>query len=357
MSFWDGKTVLLTGHTGFKGAWLGLWLTQLGAKVTGIALPPEDTPSFFDQLTLSEKLDHNIIDIRDREALAVAIKAADPDIVFHLAAQALVLKSYREPAATFDTNVMGTVNVLDALRDTSKRVACVVVTTDKVYHNREWEHGYRETDRLGGFDPYSASKAASEIAVSAYRTSFFGAQSPVRLASARAGNVIGGGDWAENRIVPDLMRALSKGEPLSLRSPKAVRPWQHVLEPLGGYMSLAEHLYEDEDPIFQDAFNFGPGSDAERTVQDLVEHALTLWDGSWEDASDPNAPHEASRLALTIDRARTCLNWSPRWDFDRTISETVSWYRDCIGAEAEAITAKTIEQIEAYQASAPLSRP
>ncbi|MFN3868380.1 MAG: CDP-glucose 4,6-dehydratase [Hyphomicrobiaceae bacterium] len=351
--FWRGKRVLVSGHTGFKGAWLTLWLRQRGALVTGIALAPETTPALFDQLQLTDDIDHRLLDIRDGARLREVIVACRPDIVFHLAAQALVRRGYREPVDTWATNVMGTVHILEALRTLEHRCAAVLVTTDKVYENREWEFGYRETDQLGGHDPYSASKAACEIAVSSWRRSFLGADHPVRIASARAGNVIGGGDWSADRIVPDLMRALSDGKPLSVRNPAATRPWQHVLEPLDGYMRLAERLYEGAaGSAIEDAFNFGPEPEAERSVRDLVTAAMAHWPGaSWIDASDPDAPHEAGRLALDIDRSRVRLGWRPRWNFERTIAETVTWYRDCLRADNAAIRARTVQCIAAYEAA------
>lgn len=348
VTFWAGKHVLLTGHTGFKGAWLALWLRQLGAQVTGIALAPDQDHALFNQLALEDDITHHIADIRDAALMKELFAKAQPDIVMHLAAQSLVLPSYAEPIETFNTNVMGTINVLNAARQSKKPCAIVAVTTDKVYRNNEWEHGYRETDHLGGYDPYSASKAAAEIAISCWRSSFMGADSLLKLASVRAGNVIGGGDWAKKRIVPDLIRALSKGEALAIRSPHAVRPWQHVLEPLGGYLWLAQNLYTSNDSRYQDAFNFGPMPDAERSVQDLTETAIKYWPGEWIDASDKTAPHEAGRLALTIDRARARLNWTPRWDFERTIKETIDWYKDCQNAGPDVIRARTLTQIEDY---------
>jgi CDP-glucose 4,6-dehydratase len=333
VSFWRGRRVLITGHTGFKGAWLSLWLLNAGARVTGLALPPDTSPSLFDQLGMAGEMDHRIGDIGDAGLVAATVAEVSPDAVFHLAAQSLVLRGYREPADTWATNVMGTVHVLEACRALDKTCAAVLVTTDKVYRNQEWEFGYRESDPLGGHDPYSASKAATELAVACWRMSFLSGASPIRIASARAGNVIGGGDWSENRIVPDMIRALSAGLPIKLRNPNAVRPWQHVLEPLGGYLLLAQRLLESDEGRYQDAFNFGPSADAERTVRELVEESLRHWPGASEDASDPDMPHEAGRLALSIERARSRLEWTPRWDFGRSVRETMAWYR--AGAEAQ----------------------
>jgi CDP-glucose 4,6-dehydratase len=351
VSFWAGKRVLITGHTGFKGAWLSLWLTQHGAHVTGLALPPETTPSLFDQLGLVGEIDHRIGDICDAGLVARLVQEIAPDVVFHLAAQSLVLRGYRSPVETWQTNVMGTINVMEALRANDKPSAAVLVTTDKVYENREWEFGYRECDPLGGYDPYSASKAGAEIAIASWRSSYFQGASPVRVASVRAGNVIGGGDWCENRIVPDIIRALSAGQPVRVRNPKAVRPWQHVLEPLGGYLMLGQRLAESADRRYQDAFNFGPTGDSVRTVQELVDAGLRHWPGSVEDASDPNQPHEAGQLALSIDRACTRLGWMPRWDFERTVAETMTWYRGAIVGEPSDIRARSIAQIRDYEAS------
>jgi CDP-glucose 4,6-dehydratase len=327
--FWQGRRVLLTGHTGFKGSWLALWLLELGAQVTGVALPPESRPNLFEQLALERHLDHRLADIRDPAPLADLVRQTRPEVVLHLAAQPLVRRSYAEPMATWATNVMGTIHLLEALRLLEQPCSAVLVTTDKVYRNNEWLYGYRENDPLGGHDPYSSSKAAAEIAIASWRASFCGSQahqSPhLRLASARAGNVIGGGDWAADRIVPDAMRALAAGEPIGVRNPAATRPWQHVLEPLGGYLLLAERLCGD--PGLATAFNFGPQLEANRSVRELVEEALQHWPGHWEDRSDPSAPHEASLLNLVIDKAHHQLGWSPRWDFASTVERTVLWYR------------------------------
>ncbi len=350
VDFWHGKRVLVTGHTGFKGAWLSLWLLERGAHVTGIALPPETRPSLFEQLNLASRIDHHELDIRDGAALRRLVIETAPDIVFHLAAQALVLRSYRTPEETWAINVMGTLNVLESLRALEGPTAAVMVTTDKVYENEEWEFAYRESDPLGGHDPYSASKAAMEILVSSWRRSFLIPEGRrIRVATARAGNVIGGGDWAENRILPDIARALAAGEPVRVRNPHAVRPWQHVLEPLSGYMLLAERLYENDDATFQDAFNFGPAAGDERTVREVVEEALKHWPGRWEDASTPGAPHEAGRLALTADRARLRLGWRPRWDFATAITETIGWYRAALEGDVPDITALTRGGLQRFE--------
>jgi len=350
--FWAGKRVLLTGHTGFKGSWLALWLTQLGAHVTGVGLEPDTTPNLFGQLELVKRLDqHHIADIRDAKALAEIAKACQPQVVFHLAAQPLVRRSYRDPLGTWATNVMGSLHLLEALKPLQHPCAVVMVTTDKVYENKEWLYGYRENDRLGGHDPYSASKAAAELAIASWRSSFCGTdahQTPyLAIATARAGNVIGGGDWAADRIVPDAMRALAAAEPISVRNPAATRPWQHVLEPLGGYLRLAEALATDPDPPCE-AFNFGPHLESNRPVSELIATMLSHWPGEWVDQSDPNAPHEAGLLHLQIDKAHHRLGWQPRWDYATTIARTVGWYR----AVHEGATALEccLSDLHAYQA-------
>ena len=340
--FWAGRRVLLTGHTGFKGSWLAIWLSQLGAHVYGAALATDTRPSLFEQLELSSGLaGHHILDIRDAGGLAAIAADCQPQVVLHLAAQPLVRRSYRDPVGTWATNVQGTIHLLEALRPLQHPCAVVMVTTDKVYANREWDYGYREEDRLGGHDPYSASKAASELAIASWRSSFCGYashQTPhLALATARAGNVIGGGDWAQDRIVPDAMRSLAVGDAIPVRSPEATRPWQHVLEPLGGYLMLAEKLAGAQAAASQSdlgepnryacAFNFGPSLDSNRSVRELVDSALAHWPGRWRDLSDPNAPHEAGRLHLQIDKAHHQLGWKPRWHFATTVQRTVAWYR------------------------------
>jgi CDP-glucose 4,6-dehydratase len=348
-SFWQGRRVLLTGHTGFKGSWLALWLLELGAKVTGLAMPPDTDPSLFAQLQLDQRLDHRLGDLRNPGTLAELVAQTRPEVVLHLAAQPLVRRSYAEPTATWAVNVMGTIHLLEALRALDQPCTAVLITTDKVYRNNEWLYGYRENDPLGGHDPYSSSKAAAEIAIASWRASFCGDQphqTPhLRIASARAGNVIGGGDWAADRIVPDAMRALAKGEPIGVRNPAATRPWQHVLEPLGGYLLLAERL--SADPSLATAFNFGPQLEANRSVRELVEEALRHWPGSWDDQSDPSAPHEASLLHLVIDKAHHQLGWAPRWDFATTLERTVHWYRQLEEGKATALE-NCLADLEAF---------
>lgn len=348
---WNGRRVLVTGHTGFKGAWLCRWLARRGAEVHGYALPPDTEPSLHralrDQAGLASS---TLADIRDASCVAAAFTRARPEVVFHLAAQPLVLRSYADPKETFDVNVGGTVNVLEATRRVSGVRALVNITSDKCYENREWPWGYREEDALGGHDPYSASKGAAELVFSSYQRSFLAAAG-IAAASARAGNVIGGGDWAPDRIVPDTVRALSAGVPVSVRRPTAIRPWQHVLEPLGGYLTLAEALWRD-GKRFQGAWNFGPDPGNERPVAAVIDALVRYWgSGSWQDRSDPNAPHEASVLRLSIDKARSLLGWAPRWTFERTVGETVAWYRAfASGAPAEQLCD---EQIDAYELSRP----
>lgn len=350
---YQGRRVWLSGHTGFKGAWLAEWLLALGAEVYGFALPPPTEPSLFAQLGLETRLHHELGDVRDAGAVRASVLNVKPDFIFHLAAQALVRLSYQEPVATYATNVMGTVHVLDALRLLDHPCSAVMVTTDKCYENREWVHGYREEDPMGGFDPYSSSKGMAELAITAYRRSFF-AGHPVKIASARAGNVIGGGDWALDRIVPDCLRALRRGEPIAIRNPQATRPWQHVLEPLSGYLLLAARLAQADDPArLLGAFNFGPGHDANRSVRELVTEILKHFPGSWLDQSDPHARHEATLLQLATDKAHAVLGWSPVWRFPEAIRETVTWYRTAAKATTpQEFQALTRGQIEAYSARA-----
>jgi len=324
--YFEGKRVWLSGHTGFKGSWLSQWLLELGAIVHGYALAPETTPALFNQLVLANRLEHEVADIRDTDAVCKSIHAFQPDFVFHLAAQPLVRRSYVIPVETYETNVNGTIHVLEALRGITHPCAAVIVTTDKCYENHESGRAYEERDPLGGHDPYSSSKAMAEIATAAYRKSYFQNHS-VRLATARAGNVIGGGDWAEDRIVPDAMRALDLGQAISVRNPVAVRPWQHVLEPLSGYLTLAALLAaKPESSEYTTAFNFGPGPDSNRTVADLVQEILKHRTGSWIDASSPGAVHEATLLNLSIEKAHRILGWTPKWNFEETLAKTVSWY-------------------------------
>jgi CDP-glucose 4,6-dehydratase len=352
-----GRRVFITGHTGFKGSWLTHWLCTLGARVSGYALNPQPHELLFDQLELASCLDHDFRhDVRDAGKLRDAISACEPEFVFHLAAQPLVRQSFEIPAETFETNVMGTVNLLDAMRQVDRPCVVVIVTTDKCYENREWLHAYREEDAMGGFDPYSASKGCAELVTAAYRQSFFSPHaSHVSLASARAGNVIGGGDWATDRIVPDIFRAIFAEQRVPVRNRTATRPWQHVLEPLSGYLWLAACLANPELSPFdlgdlRSAFNFGPSLHSNRTVADVVEAVLKHTGGNWEDRSDPNAPHEASKLNLSIDKAFHMLGWSPTWNFELTIAKTAEWYRQV--KQGLKPLDVTTEQIQTYQADA-----
>jgi CDP-glucose 4,6-dehydratase len=351
-AFWSGKRVFVTGHTGFKGGWLCLWLERLGASVTGYALAPGTNPSLFDLARVGQGVDSHIGDVRNARALQDALSEASPEIVFHMAAQALVRASYCNPVETYETNIMGTVNLLEAVRQVDTVHAVVVVTTDKCYENRGWVWGYRENDTLGGYDPYSSSKAAAELVTAAYRSSFFnGNANPphrVALASARAGNVIGGGDWAEDRLIPDIIRAVARGERVRIRNPHAIRPWQHVLEPLRGYLTLAEKLCS-AGAEFAQPWNFGPEETDARTVEWIVKKVAALWggDASWE--LDPDRhPHEAAYLKLDISRARSLLGWTPKWSIEQALDAVVSWYRRQSGGDARTLT---LDQIDTYMRS------
>ncbi len=345
-SFWRGRRVLLTGHTGFKGAWLAIWLERLGVELTGAALAPATEPSLFDRAGVARGCRSEIVDVRDAAALAACVRAARPQVVLHLAAQALVRSSYREPLATYATNVMGTANLLEAIRAQDGVRAVVVVTTDKVYRNVEQPLPYREQDALGGHDPYSASKAAAEIVAASYRDAFL-AQRSVALATARAGNVIGGGDWADDRLIPDAIRAWGAGETLHVRRPGAVRPWQHVLEPLSAYLRLAERLCSE--PARAGAYNFGPRPDEAASVESVIVRAQRAYgSGAWTVGDGSDGPHEAGWLALETARARFDLGIAPRWDIDESIERTMRWYRDfAAGVDARALCERDITAFEA----------
>jgi CDP-glucose 4,6-dehydratase len=347
--FWAGKRVFLTGHTGFKGGWLALWLERLGASVCGYSLEPPTQPNLFTVARVAEGLRHRIADVRDQEALRAALQDFAPDVVFHLAAQPIVRDSYRIPVETYATNVMGTVNLLDAVRQTPGVKATVVITSDKCYENRETIWPYRETDPMGGFDPYSSSKGCAELVASAYGRSFFAPQmGRGSLATVRAGNVIGGGDWANDRLMADLMRGLIAGEDVIIRRPRSVRPWQHVLEPLSGYLTVAERLCTDA-PKPWEPWNFGPEEGSNQTVEALAGLTCRQWGrpGALQIREDPDAPHEAGLLKLDSTKARTCLGWHPRWSFETCIARTVDWYRAYRdGADMRAFTLKQIENYE-----------
>lgn len=344
---YTNKRVLLTGHTGFKGAWLTAWLHQLGAEVHGLALPPESDDWLFAQAGLDQWCDHQVGDIRDAELVKARVRAVQPDIVFHLAAQALVRDSYSRPIETAAVNIMGSVHVMDAVRALDRPCAVVMVTSDKCYENREWPYAYRENDPMGGHDVYSASKGCAELMVASYRRSFFPSDGPIAVASARAGNVIGPGDWAKDRIVPDAMRTLLGGEALVVRNPHAIRPWQHVLEPLSGYLLLGARLMEKDSGLFRDGWNFGPGLDAARTVGDLADTIIkALGRGAWETDAREGHPHEAHFLRLSIEKAANLLNWRPVWDFEETVRRTVAGYMELTAATGDQARARAFLQKE-----------
>jgi CDP-glucose 4,6-dehydratase len=343
--FWRGKRVFLTGHTGFKGGWLSLWLQSLGAELLGFALAPPTRPNLFEIARVADGMSSVIGDIRSLETLSRAMRSFRPEIVIHMAAQSLVRQSYIEPVQTYATNVMGTVHVLEAIRQAGT-VRCVVnVTSDKCYENREWEWGYRETEPMGGYDPYSNSKGCSELITSSYRRSFFRG-SGVALASGRAGNVIGGGDWAPDRLVPDILRAFERKEPVVIRNPHSIRPWQHVLEPLSGYLTLVERLWRDGESIAE-GWNFGPQEDDARPVIWIVERMAHTWGAgaSWRlDAGEH--PHEAHHLKLDTSKARNRLSWRPRWTLDTALYNVTQWHRAWIGKrEMQQVC---LEQIQQY---------
>lgn len=346
LNVFRGKRVLVTGHTGFKGSWLTLLLKLLGADVMGYALPLDYADGHFERLGLASSIRHIAADIRDLDRLQSAFQEFQPEIIFHLAAQALVRQSYLDPKATFDTNVIGAVNLLEAVRICDSVRSLVFVTSDKCYENVEWVWGYRETDSLGGHDPYSASKAAAEIVCASYQRSFFAQRPQFGVATVRAGNVIGGGDWAADRIIPDCIRALQAEKPISIRNPHATRPWQHVLEPISGYLLLAARLYEQQH-VYDGAWNFGPHVGDVRTVLDVANYiAAGFGHGSVEVNEPHNKPHEAHLLQLNSDKARQLLGWNTRWDFEQTLEATVDWYRDVLrnGLRAHEISHRQISQ-------------
>lgn len=351
--FWHGKRVLLTGHTGFKGSWLSLWLQSMGAQVTGFALAPPTRPSLFEVADVGSGMISVVGDIRDLAHLRAVFAEYKPEIVIHMAAQALVRYSYVEPVETYSTNVMGTVNLLDSVRGSGSVKAVVNVTSDKCYENREWAWGYRENEAMGGFDPYSSSKGCAELVASAYRCSFFHPdkhhQHGVALASARAGNVIGGGDWAEDRLIPDIMRAITEGRAVNIRNPHAIRPWQHVLEPLSGYLLLAQKLYE-EGPVYAEGWNFGPNDEDAKPVQWIVERLTQSWveGASWVLDSGEH-PHEAHYLKLDCSKAKAQLNWHPRWHLEETLDKIVEWHR--ASGDGKNMRELTLRQIDAYNKS------
>lgn len=350
-AFWQGKRVFLTGHTGFKGGWLSLWLQQLGADVTGYALEAPTTPSLFEVASVARGMVSVIGDVRDGEALKRAMAQARPEIVIHMAAQPLVRYSYVNPVETYATNVMGVVNLLEAVRATPGVRSVVNVTSDKCYENREWPWGYRENEAMGGYDPYSNSKGCAELVTAGYRSSFFNAEKyaehGIALGSGRAGNVIGGGDWAMDRLIPDMLRAIGAGQPVMIRNPHSIRPWQHVLEPLSGYLTLAEKLYT-EGPVHAEGWNFGPHDTDAKPVEWIIERMTQEWGAgaSWS-LDGQNHPHEATYLKLDCSKARGQLGWHPRWDIGQAIAKIVEWHKACDqGADMRAMT---LAQIATYQ--------
>lgn len=345
-SFWKGRRVFLTGHTGFKGGWLSLWLSSMGAEVHGYALPPPTEPDLFSVARVADGLaSHTIGDIRDQDALREALARSGAEVVFHLAAQPLVRYSYDNPIETYSTNVMGTAYLLEAVRSVASVKSVVSVTTDKCYENREWAWGYRENEPLGGYDPYSSSKACAELVTAAYRQSFLAA-SGVAVATARAGNVIGGGDWAADRLLPDFLRALDAGKTLEIRSPNAIRPWQHVLEPLAGYISLAEHLTQTCEKAAE-AWNFGPADDDAQPVRWIVEQLVAQVPGAqWVSRQDSAQLHEANYLKLDSSKARGRLGWAPRWRLSEALGKTIAWHQ--AWRAGEDMRSVSLEQIRAY---------
>jgi CDP-glucose 4,6-dehydratase len=344
--FWNGKKVLITGHTGFKGSWLSLWLHSVGAQVFGYSLKPSTNPSMFELCELDQIILSEYNDIRNYNALANYVEIIKPQIVFHMAAQPLVRDSYLDPVQTYSVNVMGTVHLLEAVRNVSSVKVVVNVTTDKCYENKEWYWGYRENEPLGGFDPYSSSKACSELVTSAYRNSFFTNSSNLLLASARAGNVIGGGDWAKDRLIPDCIAALLKDEKVIIRSPNSIRPWQHVLEPLSGYMLLAEKLYIKGEK-YASAWNFGPEDTDAKTVQWIVDKICNIWgdNSGFEIDASRDHPHEANYLKLDCSKAKQELGWLPRWDLEMAINKIVEWNRAyLIGENLREVSLKQINE-------------
>lgn len=343
--FWQRKRVVVTGHTGFKGSWLCMWLNAMGAHVCGIALEPPTIPNLFNVSGVADGIEHNIADIRDQTAMQRIISNFQPEIIFHMAAQPLVRRSYEDPTETYATNIMGTINVLEAARNTRSVKAIVNITTDKCYENREWVWGYRENDPMGGHDPYSSSKGCVEILSNAYRLSFLN-QNGIALATARAGNVIGGGDWADDRLIPDIMRALETGTEIEIRNPGSTRPWQHVLEPLSGYLMLAQKLH-DEGLVWAEGWNFGPREQDAKPVQWIVDYLCASWgsDTSWILQSGVH-PHEARYLKLDTSKAQHRLHWTPRWQLENALERIVDWQRSWLqGLDMKAVC---LQQISEY---------
>ena len=351
--FWRGKRVLITGHTGFKGSWLSLWLQRLGAEVVGYSRRPPTEPSLFEAARVDEDMQSFSGDVLDLEAITACVREHRPEVVIHLAAQPIVRAAFEDPVGTYATNVMGTANVLEAVRQGDGVRVVIAVTTDKVYENKEWEWGYRETEALGGFDPYASSKACAELVIDAYRKSFFTEESGTRLASARAGNVIGGGDWARDRLIPDLLRGALERRPVPIRNPNAIRPWQHVLNPLDGYLTLAERLWDEREHAH--GWNFGPDAEDDRPVGEIADRLVALWgdDLVWErDAGEH--PHEAHYLRLDSSMAKSRLGWHPRWSLDDALSSIVDFARaQQAGTDLREVVLSQITAFEAGDTVAP----
>ena len=344
--FWKGKRVFVTGHTGFKGSWLSLWLQLMGAEVKGFSLAPPTQPALFEVAKVGDNMQTEIGDIRNLQQLSQSIRAFNPDVLLHLAAQPLVRLSYKEPVDTYSTNVMGTVNVLEAARYAPQLKSVVIITTDKCYENREWEWGYRENEPMGGHDPYSNSKGCAELVVSAYRRSFFYTNDTTAVASARAGNVIGGGDWADDRLIPDILRAFEQQQPVIIRNPLSTRPWQHVLEPLSGYLVLAERLY-NEGNAFAEGWNFGPKDDDCQPVQWILEKMVQFWgEGARYEWDKSEQPHEANFLKLDCSKAATRLKWHPQWRLADTLEKIVHWHRSWL--QVADMQTHCLYEIEGY---------
>jgi CDP-glucose 4,6-dehydratase len=344
--FWENKKVFLTGHTGFKGSWVSLWLKSMGANVKGYSLVPSTTPNIFTEANVAEEMESEVGDIRDLDKISKSMSAFNPDILIHMAAQPLVRLSYKDPVNTYTTNVIGTVNVLEAARKCVNLKAIVSITTDKCYENNEWEWGYRENEAMGGHDPYSSSKGCAELVTSAYRRSFFGAEGTASIASARAGNVIGGGDWADDRLIPDILKAFEKSEPVVIRNPLSTRPWQHVLEPLSGYLVLAQELYLKGD-AYAEAWNFGPKDEDCKPVNWILDKMVSKWGAgaSWE-LDKENNPHEAGFLKLDCSKAASRLKWQPKWNLEETVNLIIDWHQ--LYLNKQDVKVQCLKEIKKY---------
>ena len=347
--FWETRRVLVTGHTGFKASWLSLWLVSMGAEVCGISLEPKQSPNLFTNLNLEPDLNNKICDLRNLTNVTAIVQEFKPEIIFHLAAQSLVFESYINPTITYETNVIGTLNILQAARAVGTVRAIVNITTDKCYHNFEWEWGYRETDRLGGHDPYSSSKACVEILSDSFRRSYL-INEGIHLATARSGNVIGGGDWSENRLIPDILKSIENKHAAQIRNPLAIRPWQHVLEPLNGYLILAEHLTEDGQN-YSEAWNFGPNENDTKSVSWIANHIVNSWGNNarWISTQTSEKPHEANHLKLDISKAKSRLNWHPKWSLKMALEKTIEWHQSWLkGTDAKTLCLQQMKEFEIF---------